>query len=113
MSLPNESHYYKVYFYEDPYPYNVDHICFGKISKKSSSEKIKRFNQPYCKVNNKTERKEKSSSTTKLRSNNATKFQMKNFDKNEVKSMPEIQTAAKTTVYIKSKKSNLTKLPKL
>jgi len=76
-------------------------------------EKIKRFNQPYCKVNNKTERKEKSSSTTKLRSNNATKFQMKNFDKNEVKSMPEIQTAAKTTVYIKSKKSNLTKLPKL
>merc|ERR1711976_968097 len=63
-------------------------------------EKIKRFNQPNCKES----RKEKSSSTTKLRNNNA--FQMKH----EVKSMPEIQTA-KNTVYIKNKKSNLTKLP--
>jgi len=69
-------------------------------------EKIKRFNQPNCKE---SMRKEKSSSTTKLRNNNA--FQMKH---NEVKSMPEIQTAAtKNTVYIKNKKSNLTKLPKL
>jgi len=83
-------------------------------------EKIKRFNQPNCKSEM---RKEKSSSTTKLR-NNGNFPQAKNFDKisssgggninsnnHEVKSMPEILNK---TVYMKnSRKSNLTKLPKL
>ena len=65
-------------------------------------------------------RKEKSSSTTKLRNNGNFNSQAKNFDKmnnssscnsNEVKSMPEILNK---TVYMKnSRKSNLTKLPKL
>jgi cyclin-dependent kinase-like len=88
-------------------------------------EKIKRFNQPNCKSEM---RKEKSSSTTKLRNNGNFNSQAKNFDKmtsttsnisnnnscnsNEVvKSMPEILNK---TVYMKnSRKSNLTKLPKL